>query len=164
MAARVDTGLPLMLAGLALVAATVLLPAHERLEAARFERDKLRAIDAQGRERVRRLARYLAELERGRPELLRSLAYDQMGLAPPGRSPMPQVRRAGHTPGVIGVFDALEPKPIRLTAPRPTPSLLASWTRDARLRPWLLGLGALMALVGVLPQATGRGRARVGGR
>mgnify|MGYP001793643222 CR=1 FL=1 len=143
---RIDTGWPLLLAGLALLGAVVLIPAMDELERVRFERDKLLAMDAQGRERIRRQARYLAALERGDEALVRSLALDQMRLVPTGRSavldPPP--------PGPVDIYAQLEPPPKTLTAPVPADSALARMARRERVRPWLLGLGALMVLIGVV--------------
>lgn len=143
---RFDTGWPLVLAGLALVAAVVLIPAWEQLEQTRFERDKLLAMDAQGRERIRRQARYLAALERGDEALVRSLALDQMRLIPAGRTAVLEPP----PPGPVDIFEPLEPAPVTIQAVRPTDSTLARLARSDRLRPWLIGLGALMVLVGVV--------------
>ena len=143
---RIDTGWPLLLAGLALLGAVVLIPAMDELERVRFERDKLLAMDAQGRERIRRQARYLAALERGDEALVRSLALDQMRLVPTGRSavldPPP--------PGPVDIYAQLAPPPKTLTAPVPADSALARMARRERVRPWLLGLGALMVRIGVV--------------
>lgn len=146
---RFDTGWPLVLAGLALVAALVLIPAWDQLEQTRFERDKLLAMDAQGRERIRRQARYLAALDRGDEALVRSLALDQMRLVPTGHTAVLEPP----PPGPVDVYAQLEPAPVTIRAVRPANSVLARLSRSDRLRPWLLGLGALMVLVGVLPQA-----------
>ncbi len=150
---RFDTGWPLVVAGLALVAAVVLIPAWDQLEQTRFERDKLLAMDSQGRERIRRQARYLAALERGDEALIRSLALDQMRLVPAGRTAVLEPP----PPGPVDIYAPLEPAPVTIRAVRPADSVLARLSRSDRLRPWLLGLGALMVLVGVLPQgASGR--------
>ena len=143
---RIDTGWPLLLAGLALVAAVVLIPAWDELERVRFERDKLLAMDAQGRERIRRQARYLAALERGDEALVRSLALDQMRLVPAGRSAVLEPP----PPGPVDIYAQLEPPPRTLTAPVPADSARARMARRDRVRPWLLGLGALMVLVGAV--------------
>ena len=148
---RLDTGWPLLLAGLALLAAVVLIPAWEELQQVRFERDKLLAMDAQGRERIRRQARYLAALERGDEALVRSLAFDQMRLVPAGRSAVLEPP----PPGPVDIYAQLEPPPKTLTAPRPTNSALARLARQERIRPWLLGLGGLMVLVGVVAGSGG---------
>ncbi|MEO1007194.1 MAG: hypothetical protein AAFX79_01350 [Planctomycetota bacterium] len=148
----IDAGWPLLVAGLALVAAVVLVPAHESLRQTRFERDKLLAMDAQGRERVRRLARYLAALERGEPGLVRSLAFDQMRLIPEGRTPLLPPAPLGP----VDVFDALDPPPVTVPAVQPIDSMLGRWALDRGLRPWLLAAGAMMAFVGVLPQSRPR--------
>lgn len=143
---RFDTGWPLVLAGLALIAALTLIPAWDQLEQTRFERDKLLAMDAQGRERIRRQARYLAALDRGEAALIRSLALDQMRLVPAGRTAVLEPP----PPGPVDIFEPLEPAPVTIRAVRPTDSVLARLSRSDRLRPWLIGLGALMVLVGIV--------------
>lgn len=149
---RIDTGWLLVIAGVVLLGAVVLIPAYEELQRTRFERDKLLAMDAQGRERIRRQARYLAALERGEEGLVRSLALDQMRLVPEGRTAVLEPP----PPGPVDIFAPLEPAPVTLKEVRPADSLLARLARNGRIRPWLLGLGGLMVLVGVLPQGRGR--------
>lgn len=149
---RLDTGWLLVIAGAVLVGSVVLIPALEDLERTRFERDKLLAMDSQGRERIRRQARYLAALERGEEGLVRSLALDQMRLVPQGRTAVLEPP----PPGPVDIFAPLEPSPVTLREVRPADSLLARMSRSDRLRPWLLGLGGLMMLVGVLPQGRTR--------
>jgi hypothetical protein len=152
--ARLDTGWPLLLAGLALIATVVLIPAWEELESVRFERDKLLAMDAQGRERIRRQARYLAALERGDEALVRSLALEQMRLVPAGRTAVLEPP----PPAPVDIFEPLEPAPVTIRAVRPADSVLARLSRSDRLRPWLIGLGALMVLVGVVSGMGPQGR------
>lgn len=157
---RLDAGWLLVIAGMALVASVVLVPAWEDLRQVRFERDKLLAMDAQARERIRRQARYLAALERGEESLIRSLALEQMRLVPSGRTPVLEPP----PPGPVDIFEPLEPPPVVLRAVRPTDSLLSRLSRNDRLRPWLIGLGALMVLVGIVatpsPASAGHRRGR----
>jgi hypothetical protein len=142
-----------VLAGLALIAALVLIPAWDQLEQTRFERDKLLAMDSQGRERIRRQAPYLAALDRGDEALIRSLALDQMRLVPAGRTAVLEPP----PPGPVDIYAPLEPAPVTIRAVRPTDSVLARTARNGRLRPWLIGLGALMVLVGIVSGVGGQG-------
>jgi hypothetical protein len=150
--AYLDPGWCYLLAGMALVAATILIPAMDDLEDVRIERDRLMAVERNRGERIGRYRDYLDALEREEPSLVMALAASQLNLIPQGRTIALQTPDLLSAPQRASIFPALEPSPLVLPRRRSTGSLLEQLTGSDMTRPWLIAGGALCLLLGLLPR------------
>ena len=151
---RIDTGWLFLCAGLGILMATLLLPAHDDLAHARLERDRARAIETRAADRLNRHSDYLDALRRGDEAVVLSLAATQLNLAPEGRRPLVWTDALHEAP----LFDAnilrvLEPGPTVLPELRLPDTTLRRLTTQNRSRLWLLAGGAFCVLIGLLPPA-----------
>jgi hypothetical protein len=153
----IDPGWLFLLAGLALVGATVLIPASDDLAATRFQRERALAIEAHRLERLARYEEYLAALDNKDPSLVLSLAASQLNEIPEDRAPIPGQRGALGAMADASVFPSLEPPPMKLPERRESPSILDRWTNSNPTRVWLIAAGAACVLVGLLPASGGWG-------
>jgi len=144
---RLDPGWLFLLAGLAILAATILLPAKADLDEASWQRDRALAIESQRRERLLRHERYLRALEAREPGVVQSLAATQLHLVPEGRVPILPVNLNADA----SVFPTLEPAPIRLPDRRSVSSTLSALATGQQSRLWLIAGGAFCLMVGLLP-------------
>lgn len=149
--AEIDPGWLFLLAGVGVIAATVLLPAFDELNEARWQRDRAVALQQHRAERNRRYSEYLAALEREEPSLVAALAATQLNQIPVGRAlilepPDPATASAS-------VFPDLEPPPAVLPEWEPPKSVLHRLATGERTRTWLLAGAGLCLLLGVLPAA-----------
>jgi len=151
-----DPGWLFLAAGLAVLVASVLVPAAEDLRRAQWQRDRALAVEAHRQSRLARYEEYLAALETQDPALVESLAESQLRQIPQDRNAVPGAPSRG-TPN-LSVFPGLEPPELHLAEYHPTRSLLASWTTDPGKRVWLLVGGGICVLLGLLPASRGWGR------
>jgi len=151
---RLDAGWLFLLAGLAILAATVLIPAHDDLRRAEHVRDIALTQEAMHRERLDRHQIYLDALERGDPRLARSLAASQLNLVPVDHRPMRDIDRG--LPASASIFGALEPKPRPAPVLHHVDSLLDRLVLNPSTRLWILSAGVVCLLVGLLPPASRR--------
>lgn len=150
----IDPGWLFLTAGVGILGATVLIPAAEDLDRARWQRDRALAVESHRIERLTRYEEYLAAVETGEPSLILSLAEKQLHQIPADRAAIPGA--AGRSNEGVSVFPSLEPPPLKLAEYRPANSLLARWTRGGQPRLWLLIGGAVCVLIGLLPASRGR--------
>lgn len=155
----VDAGWLFLMAGIVLLAAVVLIPAHDDLAEARWRRDQAQAALEHRRARLGNYADYLQAVERGDRAVVLDLAASQLNLAPRDHVPVPL---AGDGPRFsASVFPALEPAAIDMPRLTRADTLLRRLTTDRAHRLWLAAGGACCILFGLLPPARGRGRARI---
>jgi len=151
-----DPGWLFLLAGLALLGATVLIPAADELSEVRLQRDRALVLEAHRVARISRYDDYLAALNREEPSLIMALAESQLNQIPQGRQPIieqPQpLVGAPSGSASASVFAGLEPAPPTLPERVKTGSLLERWTTNDDTRPWLIAGGALCLLIGLLPK------------
>lgn len=154
---RLDPGWLFLIAGMLVVACTVLIPAQRSLDNARWERDRAAAIERHRVERLERYAAYLDALSRGDESVLLSLAATQLNKLPEDRIPLDMPPEVSLTSA--SVFPTLEPDPLELP-PRPErarkPSLLESLTIGNTSRLWLMAAGLLCIVWGLLPASAPR--------
>lgn len=156
---RLDAGWLFLIAGLAVVSATILIPASLDLSESRWQKDKALAIERHRQTRLERYGQYLAAVQRGDDDLMLSLMATQLNMSPAARVPLmpPEDPRAVSA----SPFPGLEPEPIDLPE-RPAwesnPSLLVRLTTNDRHRLWMLASGAVCILIGVLPTIGAAGR------
>lgn len=153
--ARVDAGWLFLIAGTALISATLLIAAADDLSAANFQRRRALAAEAVHQERLERHAAFLDAVSRGDESVVRTLAATQLRMTASGREPL---SLAGPTRVDASVFPGLEPPPVEPIGTRARPnSLLGRWATGERSRLWLLAAGASMVFIGLLPRSTNPG-------
>lgn len=149
---RFDPGWLFLLSGIALVAATVLIPAQHDLDMARWQRDRAVAIERHRMERLERYGSYLDAVQRKDESVVLSLTAMQLNKSPADRIPITPLADPAMTSA--SVFPALEPDALTLP-PKPeiTPesSRLMRWTNNNSTRLWLLAGGVVSILIGLLP-------------
>ncbi len=158
--AYLDPGWLYLLAGMALLAATILIPAMDDLEDVQIERDRLMAVERHRGERIGKYRDYLDALDREEPSLVMALAASQLNLIPQGRTIALQTPDLLTAPQRASIFPTLEPAPLVLPERRATGSLLERLTGSDLTRPWLIAGGALCLMMGLLPRGDLRGRAK----
>lgn len=83
-----DPGWLFIMAGLAICAAGIILPAQADLEALQRQLDKLLAEEGQAYARLKAHADFLDEVDRSNPALIKRLAQAQLNLVPGGDTPV----------------------------------------------------------------------------
>jgi hypothetical protein len=149
--AYLDPGWLYLLSGIALVAATILIPAVRDLDDVRHQRDRALVLEEHRLERLQRYQDYLDALERREPALIMALAASQLNQIPRGRTLI--IESPETTLASASVFAQLEPPPPVLPERHHPRSILFRWTTSERTRPWLLAAGGVCMLMGLLPRA-----------
>ncbi|MBL8758229.1 MAG: hypothetical protein JNK35_07370, partial [Phycisphaerae bacterium] len=143
-----------MLAGIAVLVATVLIPARRDLEETQFYLERGLLVEQHRLNRLERYVGFLDALGRGDESTVLALAATQLNAAPAGSA---LLVASGEVRGTsASVFEGLEPPPLDLPQPAARPSTLESWCLDATARLWLTAGGALCVLIGLLPASTSR--------
>lgn len=142
-----DPGWLFVLAGLAVCVASVLVPAQSDLAALRRQHDRLLHQRRIGEARLAARRRFLDQLERGEPQLVRRLAAAQLNLAPADGVPLLVAASRDRT-----VTDWIDES---ITAPAPPPDRAPDETLLSRLtggrhRVWLLAGGIMSMFIGLL--------------
>jgi len=140
-----------LIAGLALLTATVLLPAQVDLRNTMYQRDRALAAEAQQAERLYRHQRYLAAVVANDPTVVRSLTLTQLRRLPSGRTPLLDTNLPD-----ADVLPALEPPEVQPPAPPYARSLLERLATSREHRLWLIAAAALMIFLGLLPTSSTR--------
>jgi len=148
-----DPGWLFLLAGIALLAAIVLVSAADDLAETRYARDTALVLRDLHAERLARHEAYLAAIDDANPAVIEQLTVTQLNALTPGKKSLPGT--AIPVSRTASVFGELEP-PAR-PAPRRdrVGSALERWaTGDGRI--WMIGAGGLLLLLGVLPASRSR--------
>ena len=155
---RFDPGWLFLAAGLALLAATVLIPARDDLQQAELVLAKANAERAHAAQRLAKYAEFLEALRREDEDLMLQLAAKHLNLTPRDRAPILGVGAELRSDGIIDTYAALEPPPPSEFVRVAPNSMLQRWSTDDRSRLWLLAGGSLLTLVGLLPASSARAR------
>lgn len=149
--AVVDTGWPFVLAGLAMIGCSLLIPAADDLAHARHLRDRALVIEHHRIERLMRHEEFLEGLQARDETLALSLAASQLNQIPSDRTP---VETGASSPGLTdaSVFPALEPPPPTLPERHRGQSMLERLVLSPRTGLWFSVAGAVCVLVGLLPR------------
>ena len=142
-----DPGWLFLLAGLALLGSLVIIPAYEDVAQARFRRDLVLAIEKHRENRMSRYEEFIGAVDNREPSLLVSLAESQLNQIPTDRGALPFAGNDGKPNA--SVFPSLEPEPLI--------SRLEELTTGERSRPFVLLVGAICVLLGLLPTTRSRG-------
>jgi len=151
-----DPGWLFLLAGLALIACSLLLPAMDDLAQVRYQRDRALALESHRLKRLENYEQYLAAVQREEPALVMSLATTQLNQIPADRGLVLEPANLFSDPaGSIAAspLAGLEPPPIDLPERRRIDSYLQRWTSSDATRPWLMAGGVLCVMLGLLPRA-----------
>lgn len=152
---RLDPGWLFLIAGLAVVAATVLIPSGHDLKLARWERDRALAVERHRLERLERYGAYLDAVRRDDENVLLSLAATQLNVSPANHVPVGPLADVSMTSA--SPFPGLEPEPLNLP-PRPEAGAGSSYLERLTIgdtsRLWLLAIGVVCILFGLLPPST----------
>jgi hypothetical protein len=138
-----------LIAGVALLAATVLVSAQAQVDEARFVRDRALKVEDHRQLRLSNYREFLAAVETKQPALIEFLASSQLNQIPADRGAIP-----GTLSGSLddaSVFPGLEPP--AMVEPKRThmDSMLVRFTSNDATRVWLLVGSAVLILVGLLP-------------
>lgn len=150
-----DPGWLFIIAGLAVLVASVVLPAQDDLSHARWLRDRARVIESHRLARIKLHEEYLDALRGQDPNLLLSLAEQQLNQIPVDRTPVagtdgPTVQAAAT------VFPALEPEPSNLPREVKTDTLLHRLVTGPTTRLWMIAIATALVLIGLLPTSQPR--------
>jgi len=147
-----DPGWLFLIAGCMLLGTTVLIPAQEELNHARWLRARAQSVLDHRTLRLDRYREYLAAVDSQESSVVLSLAASQLNQIPSDRSPLPGSQAADLKGGSAMVFPALEPPPAVLPVePSKVDSTLSRWATGDESRLWLIAAGALCLLLGLLP-------------
>jgi hypothetical protein len=149
-----DPGWLFLLAGIGVLGSTILLPAIDQLNHARWLRDRARVIEHHRLERIARHEEFLGALKEQDATLSLNLAASQLNQIPADRTPLTgdQLEQPA---GGASVFPALEPDPIDLPREVTVDSTLHRLVTGERTRSWMIVIGAVLILIGLLPQGRG---------
>lgn len=143
---RFDPGWLFTLAGLAVMVSAALLPAQLDLHDLRQQRAAIEAREKWNRIRIEAYDRFLADLERRDPALLRRLAASQLNLMPKGEQPLLMATSIDHT--VCDWIDETVP-PFEFE-PLPAPDTLLARLAEGPRRLWLMAGGAMSVFLGLV--------------
>lgn len=149
-----DPGWLFLIAGLGVLGATLLVPAADDLDEARWKRDQALAVETHRSQRLANYHSYLKAVEEGQKPLVMALAASQLNQIPADRSPIPGLTETKHADA--SVFGALEPEPLVLKDRPQAASLLHTLCTDPKLRLWTLAVGAITLMLGLLPASRAR--------
>lgn len=142
-----DPGWGFLLAGLAALAAAVLIPAQLDLVEAEHQRNRALVYEALHTERLERHQAFLNALDQGDPILLRALAASQLNLIPVGLQQLGDVPTAEPA----SVFAHLEPPPAAAPKRPRLDSRLARLATHRTTRLLLIVGGAIAVFIALLP-------------
>ncbi len=143
---RFDPGWLFIIAGLAVCAAGVLLPAQADLRALEEQLAVLQGEEARAYQRLAAHADFIDQVDRGDPGIIKRLAAAQLNLVPEGDKPV--LLAGGDTSPVTEWIDAtvdlnLRPPPIEPV------STLSRWANGTS-RLWMFGGGIMSVFIGLL--------------
>ncbi|MHC4414448.1 MAG: hypothetical protein ACYS0G_04110 [Planctomycetota bacterium] len=146
---RLDPGWLFVVAGLAVCAAWLLVPAQQDLNALRRQVARLSEQEAASWARLNAQAEFLRQLDQDDPALVRRLAAAQLNLMPAGETPvlLASSRTAQVTDWIDATVEAPSPAPDRETE-----TLLCRLT-SGPYSLWVLAAGVLGVLMGLVLKA-----------
>lgn len=137
-----------LLPGLAILAAGVLIPAQDRLDEARWQRDRTQAMLAHAQERLER-SRILADaIQRQDPTLARTLAASQLNLVPSSDPASPALVLASSRPAT-DILASLEPPMPELPPRNRNDSRLTRLLMNPSTRLWTMLVGVVLVAIGL---------------
>ena len=144
----------LLLPGVAILISTALIASGVELDRVHAERDRVLAVEVYERERLDRLDSYVAAMERPGKDLMRVLEATNLNRFGPGERALPfdRVSTNARARVVLATLDPPRPAILAGAQPERVPvSLLERWSTNNRSRLWLIGAGAALVLLGLVP-------------
>jgi hypothetical protein len=138
-----------LLAGVVVVAATVLIPAREDLDQTQFYLERALLVERHRLLRLEKYVGYLDALNRNDEGTIMSLAAMQLNQAPEGNVLLLPV--ADSNLPSQSVFAQLEPAPLTLPQRHAEHSTLERWCTQDTPRLVMTAVGAMCVLIGLLP-------------
>lgn len=157
-----DPGWLFLCAGLMMLASAVLIPAHEALLEARYARDRALVSEQHRLDRLTRHRAYLDALHERQPALIAQLKAIQLNQFPEGMRPLGSldIDQGRASASVFGMLEPALPEMPAEPRHRASRSALAKLATGETARLWLIAVGALSVLLGVLPPSRPRRRRR----
>lgn len=148
-----DSGWLFLLPGLVVLCATILIPALDDVDDAKFKRDRVLAIEQHRLDRLQNYIDYLDAVDRGDESVVLSLVATQLNMMPEEAIPIAAPVDPARTSA--SVFPELEPPPLTLrdSPPKHDRSLLTRLATGKKSRLWMIVVGAVCVLIGLLPAA-----------
>jgi len=140
-----------LLAGLALLASVVLIPAQRGALVARNERDIALAKEEHLLKRLDSYNSALEELQQRDEVALEAWRTSQLNRWPEGRRPLNEQTNLGAESAPVSIFASLEPDPVRPELTEQVDSPLSWIATHSTIRLWAIALGAGMVFAGLLP-------------
>jgi hypothetical protein len=144
-----DPGWLFLLAGVVILAATVLIPAKDDLDEARFYLDRALLVERHRLLRLEKYVSYLDALSRNDEGTVMALAAMQLNQTPDGNVLLVPTGD-GSIPSQ-SVFAQLEPSVLNLPTRQVERSILERWCMGGTPRLILTAIGAMFVLIGLLP-------------
>ena len=145
----IDPGWLFVIAGSALLSSIALIPAQDELAKAHAARTRALAVEAHRSKRLENYASYNDALNRRDETLMKALAAGQLNLAPADKAAL--VASLEVITRSAGIFADLEPKFVEPQIPPPPDSLLHALATRPATRTWIVVIGAVSLLYGLLP-------------
>lgn len=149
-----DPGWLFVIAGSALLSSVALIPAQDELAKAHAARTRALAVEAHRSKRLENFAAYNDALNRRDETLMKALAAGQLNLAPADKAAL--VASLEVITRSAGIFGDLEPKFVEPEIPPPPDSLLHALATRPATRTWVVLVGAVSLLYGLLPSGETR--------
>jgi hypothetical protein len=148
-----DSGWLFLLPGLVVLCATILIPALDDVDDAKFKRDRVLAIEQHRLDRLQNYIDYLDAVDRGDESVVLSLVATQLNMMPEEAIPISPPTDPARTSA--SVYPELEPPPllVRDAPPKHERSLLTRLAIGEKSRLWMIVVGAVCVLIGLLPAA-----------
>lgn len=143
---RFDPGWLFVIAGLAICAAGILLPAQGDLQALQRQVTQLQSEEAHAYARLRAHSNFTDQVDRADPALIRRLAAAQLNLVRAGDTPI--LLAASETSPVTDWIDATVNRDIR--PPKPAATSTLSQLANGPYRLWLFAGGIMSVFVGLM--------------
>lgn len=145
-----DAGWLFLLPGLVVLSATILIPALDDVQDAVFKRDRVLAIERHRLQRLQNYIDYLDAIDHGDESVELSLVASQLNMVPEDALPLSPPTEPGRVNA--SVFPELEPAPLILrdAPPRENRSLLTRLAIGEKSRLWMIVVGAICILIGLL--------------
>lgn len=143
---RFDAGWLFILAGLAVCAAGILLPAQADLRVLREQTDRLRDEEDRAYARLKAHSDFMDQVDRADPALIRRLAATQLNLVPETDTPV-LLAASATVPVTHWIESAVQ---LDLRPPKSAPTSTLSKLANGPYRLWMFGGGIMFVFMGLL--------------
>ncbi len=139
----------IFLSGLAIIVSILVIPAQTDLHRTQLLRDKALLAEELEKERIERYQLFLEDLESPSSETINLLAASQLGMIPSDQQALSYMSLP-QDPSLLSAIESMNPKQIHDTR---RISRLEKFATDKNTRSWLIIIGAIALMYGILPPA-----------